>query len=76
MSYFLLPSMLFTSKYKFKLLYYLSWANESCFFLLSFTRNSVVSVRRSYFFPWQLGRGCAVLLWHPFNDFLNWSPML
>ena len=42
-------------------------------FLLSFTFNYVVSVRRGFIFLWVLEVGCVILLWHslglPYNYF-------
>ena len=44
-------------------------------FLLSFTSNYVVSVRRDFLFFLVLGIGCVILLWHslclPYNFFMD-----
>ena len=44
---------------------------RAIFFLLSFTCNYVVSVRRGFLFLLVLGMGCVILLWHslclPYN---------
>ena len=46
---------------------------ERAIFMLSFTCNYVVSVRRDFLFPLVLGISCVILLWHslglPYNYF-------
>ena len=57
---------------------YLGLGRLSCFFLLYFPCNYVVSVRRGFVFLLVLGKGCVISLWHslgfPFNYFVILQP--